>query len=186
MATEAELRPEQPVGPALLAIARDLLGRVALDASKSEAEAIHNFRRAVKRWRAFLRLVEPIAGESALQLRHAARDLARSLAGARDAQAALDALADLSEDYATLTPRTHATVTERLEKLRATAEQATLTASIREKLEELVNASAAGIGQWELDDITFRDIAENLTVGYQRARKAMPRRLDHSDGRGAA
>lgn len=175
MATGAELRPGQPVGTALLAVARDLLTRVGLDQAKSEAEAIHDFRRAVKRWRAFLRLIEPIVGENALQMRHAARDLARSLAGARDAQASLDALADLSGDYATLTPRTHATVTERLEKMRADAEQTTLTSATRDRLQDLLNQSATGIDQWGFEDVRFRDVAQNLTVGYQRARKAMPR-----------
>src|SRR5882672_9996091 len=114
MADEAALRPGQPVGFALLATGRDLLARIGLDDAKAEAHAIHDFRRAVKRWRSFLRLIEPFVGESALQLRHDARDLARSLAGARDAQAALDALADLKEEYATLSPRSLATVTERL------------------------------------------------------------------------
>jgi CHAD domain-containing protein len=175
MAQEAALRPGQPVGPALLAIGRDLLARIGLAEATSEAQAIHDFRRAVKRWRSFLRLVEPFVGEGASQLRHQARDLARSLAGARDAQAALDALADLSEDYATLSPRSLATVTERLEGLRANVEQTTLTAKIRNNLQDVRNQSAAALEQWSLDAVTFRDVAESLTTGYARARKATPR-----------
>jgi len=159
----------------MLAIGRGLLARLGLDEAMSEAEAIHDFRRAAKRWRSFLRLVEPFAGGNALHLRHLARDVAKSLAGARDAQAALDALADLSKDYATLSPRSLATVTARLETLRADAEETTLTAEIRDKLADLQNQSLAGLDQWALDDVTFRDIAESLTTGYQRARKAIPR-----------
>jgi CHAD domain-containing protein len=175
MTEEAALRPGQPVGPALLATGRDLLARVGLNEAKSEAESIHDFRRAMKRWRSFLRLVEPLVGDGVLQLRHAARDMARSLAGARDAQAALDALSDLGGDYATLSPRSQATVTERLKEWRATAEQTTLTPAIRDKLQDLNVQSAAALEQWAFDTVTFRDVAESLATGYQRARRAMPR-----------
>src|SRR6478609_8676023 len=123
MSEDVALRPGQPLGPALSATARELLARVSLDKAGTEAEAIHDFRRAVKRWRAFLRLVEPFVGESARTLRDEARDRARSLAGARDAQAALDALDDLGEDYAVLTPRSLATVTKRIDDMRSSAEQ---------------------------------------------------------------
>ena len=52
-----------PLGPALSVTARELLAKVGLSETGTEAEAIHDFRRAVKRWRAFLRLAEPIVGE---------------------------------------------------------------------------------------------------------------------------
>ena len=42
---------------------------------------MHDFRRAMKRWRALLRLFEPFLGEEARRLRDEARDLARALAG---------------------------------------------------------------------------------------------------------
>ena len=52
-------------------------------------------RKALKRWRALLRLLARPLGEQADQMRSEARELMRALAGARDAQSALDALADL-------------------------------------------------------------------------------------------
>src|SRR6202035_4173480 len=73
-----------------------------------DASAVHEFRKAMKRWRAMLRLYEPLLGETAAQLRVEARDLARELAGTRDARSALDALADLGEE--TLSARTRATL----------------------------------------------------------------------------
>src|SRR6476469_397155 len=102
MSDETALRPGNPIGPALLAIGKQLLGAASLDSEKSEAVAIHSFRRRMKRWRAFLRLLEPVLGDQAVRLRADARDLARKLAGARDAQAALDAIDDLGGDYQAL------------------------------------------------------------------------------------
>jgi CHAD domain-containing protein len=174
MAQEAALRPGQPVGPSLVAIGRELLARIGLEETKAEALAIHDFRRGMKRWRSFLRLIEPFIGEGVLALRHQARDLARSLAGARDAQAALDALADLSEDYATLSPRSLASVTARLEELRAGAEQKTLTEEIRDRMREAQTYATAQLEQWPLDNVTFHDVAEGLSAGFKRARDAVP------------
>jgi CHAD domain-containing protein len=174
MGSDAELRPGQPVGPAVLTLARDLLARLALAEEKAEAEVIHDFRRAAKRWRAFLRLVEPHAGDSALALRHQARNVAQGLATARDAQAALDALDDLREDYATLSPRSLATVTRKLETLRANAEHATLTTPARDSLALLQSRSFAALEHWGLDRLSFHDVATGLRRGYRRARKAIP------------
>src|SRR5512145_1749416 len=94
------LQVDVAVGEGLRAVARDVLAeaRTAIsDPAKSDAEAVHDFRRAMKRWRALLRLLEPFVGEAARRLRDQGRDLSRALAGPRDAQSALDALADLEK-----------------------------------------------------------------------------------------
>ena len=56
---------------------------------------MHDVRKALKRWRALMRLLARPLGEQAEQMRAEARELMRALTGARDAQSALDALADL-------------------------------------------------------------------------------------------
>src|SRR5207344_2250325 len=91
MGDKAALRPGEPVGPALTAIAHDMIaeGRAALASNGGNASAVHDYRKAMKGWRAFLRLIEPFRGREHRWLRAHARDLARQLAGARDAQAAL-------------------------------------------------------------------------------------------------
>ena len=102
------LQVDVAVGEALRAVARDVLAeaRTAIaDPAKSDAEAVHDFRRAMKHWRALLRLLEPFVGEEARRLRDEARDLAHALAGARNAQSALDALADLEKHGLALSPR---------------------------------------------------------------------------------
>src|SRR6266540_4812465 len=112
------VHPDLPVGDALQAVARDILGEahVALtDPGRTNPAAVHDYRKAMKRWRALLRLLGPFLGEIGETLRVEARDLARALAGARDIQAALDALTDLEKAAAELSPRSFAAMRGRLE-----------------------------------------------------------------------
>src|SRR5262249_60050558 len=120
------------VDEALRAVARSILAdaRSAIqDPERAAAEAVHDFRRQMKRWRALLRLLGPYLGPDGKKLRDDARDLARALGGARDAQSALDALADL--DGLDLSKRSLATMRGRIEQLREAAEITTLTAEMR-------------------------------------------------------
>jgi len=137
-----------------------------------DATAVHEFRKAMKRWRAMLRLYEPLLGEEATQLRIEARDLARELAGTRDTRAVLDAIADLGDDQ--LSARTRATLTTRLQAIGSSAEAATLTDELRARLcDALDHAGFITIG-WPLDHVGFAAIADGLTASYARARHAVP------------
>jgi CHAD domain-containing protein len=139
-----------------------------------DATAVHEFRKAMKRWRSLLRLYEPLLGAEAEQLRVEARDLARELAGTRDARSALDALADLAE--APLSERTLKTLRARLEGIGTSAEAATLTDGLRERMRDaLDHASAAAMG-WPLDTVDFAAVASGLAASYGRARRAIPER----------
>src|SRR5258708_19830685 len=113
MGEKAAVYPDLPVGEALKAVARDVLAeaRAALGHDRTDAIAVHDYRKAMKRWRALLRLLEPFLGEEGRQLRVAARNFARELAGARDAQAAMEALEDIAEQKQTaLSPHSFATI----------------------------------------------------------------------------
>jgi CHAD domain-containing protein len=174
MSDDPVLRPGNPIGPALLAIGKDLLNADALDPEKSEAAAIHGFRRRMKRWRAFLRLLEPIVGDEATRLRIEARDLARTLAGARDAQAALDAVADIGGDYEALSPASLAALRSKIEEIRTNAEALTLNDTARDMLRAALSQTADAIEHWPLDDIDFHDISAGLAENYRRARRSVP------------
>jgi CHAD domain-containing protein len=137
-----------------------------------DAIAVHEFRKAMKRWRAMLRLYEPLLGETATQLRVEARDLARELAGTRDARSALDALADLGEEM--LSARTRTTLRSRLEAIGTSAEAATLTDDLRSRMRETLDHAVAAEGGWPLDQVGFASIAEGLSASYGRARDAIP------------
>jgi CHAD domain-containing protein len=138
-----------------------------------DATAVHEFRKAMKRWRALLRLYEPLLGTEAERLRVEARDLARELAGTRDARSALDALADLAD--VPLSERTLAAVRARLEGIGATAEAATLTEALRERMRETLDHAAAAAMGWPLDTVGFAAIADGLAASYARARHAIPK-----------
>jgi CHAD domain-containing protein len=177
MAEKPAVRPDVAVGDALRAIARDVLreARAALDDSaKPDATAVHDYRKAMKRWRALLRLLEPFLGNDGRQLRAEARDSARELAGARDAQSAIDALDDLVENDAKLSPRTIASIRARLEEVRSSAEAATLTQATRTRLRVALDAAEGAIDAWPLDSIGFAAFARELTETYKLARDDAP------------
>ena len=112
-----------------------------------------------------------------------ARDSARELAGARDAQSAIDALDDLVKAGAPLSPRTIASIRGRLEAVRLDAEQATLTQAGRARLITALEArgrNGRGVAarQAELQGARRRDrqdlrahsrrLAEELARGRSR------------------
>src|SRR5205807_9146517 len=102
------LQPDAAIGPALRAIAANILAkaRVALtDPELTNQTAVHDFRRAMKQWRALMRLLEPFIAD-ADSWRREARDHARSLAHARDGAAALNAFDGLADKgIVALSPR---------------------------------------------------------------------------------
>ena len=147
--------------------------RRQVDAPQADdATAVHEFRKAMKRWRAILRLYEPLFGAEATQLRREARDLARELARTRDARAALDAVKDLDKEA--LSARSRATLKRRLQAIGASAEAATLTDDLRLRMRWALDHAAAAEYGWPLDQVSFAAIADGLAASYARARDTMP------------
>src|SRR6202790_1479248 len=184
MGDKPALEPGLAVGEALRAVARDILGeaRAAVeDPAHSDAVAVHEFRRAMKRWRALLRMLEPFIEDDGRRLRTQARDLARSLGGARDGQSALDALDDLAKHGLTLSPRSLATMRGRIEALRQTAESDVLTGDMRLRLTGALAAADSAVERWPLHTLTFADVADRLMLGFRDARRALPRSWSDTD-----
>ena len=176
MQEKPALRPSVAVGEALRGVARDILAeaRAAIeDSTKSDADAVHDFRRAMKRWRALLRLVEPFVGEEARRLRDEARDLAHALTGARNAQSALDALADLEKHGLALSARSIAGLRQRIDGVREAAET-TLNAEMRLRLLAALDGAESALASWPLATISFEAIAGELARGYRAARRLLP------------
>jgi CHAD domain-containing protein len=170
------LRSDLAVGEALRAVARDILveARAAIEKpDKPDAEAVHDFRRAMKRWRALLRLFEPFIGEDGRRLRDEARDLARALTGARNAQSALDALADLERHGLALAPRSVAGLRKRIEEIRLAAET-TLNGDLRLRLASALDRAETAVERWPLHLLTFDNVADQLTRFYRNARATIP------------
>jgi CHAD domain-containing protein len=183
MSDKPALQPDLAVGEALRAVARDILSqaRAAIEApGRADAEAVHDFRREMKRWRALLRLLGPFLAEEGKALRTEARDLARSLGGARDAQAALDGLADLAGHGLTLTPRSLATVRGRIEAIKQAAENTTLNGKERLRLSQALDHAGVSVELWPLQNLTFAEIAARLAGGYRAARRMLPASFDEA------
>jgi CHAD domain-containing protein len=183
MGEKPALEPGLAVGEALRAVARDILSeaRTAIeDPAHSDAVAVHDFRRAMKRWRSFLRMLDPFL-EDGRQLRNEARDLARSLGGARDGQTALDALDDLAKHGLTLSARSLATIRGRIEALRQSAETNVLTGDMRLRLTATLAQAESAVERWPLHTLTFADVAERLALGFRDARRALPRNWSEAE-----
>jgi CHAD domain-containing protein len=177
MGDKPALEPGLAVGEALRAVARDILSeaRAAIeDPAHSDAVAVHDFRRAMKRWRSFLRMLDPFLDDGRA-LRNEARDLARSLGGARDGQSALDALDDLAKHGLTLSARSLASIRGRVEALRQSAETGVLTGDMRLRLTGTLAQAESAVERWPLHTLTFADVADRLALGFRDARRALPR-----------
>jgi len=148
--------------------------RALADPKLSDPEAVHDVRKALKRWRAFLRLLERPLGESADRMRAEARELMRALAGARDAQAALDAMNDLRKAEVPFSATSMATISARLTEMRDAAEAATFTQDMRDRLSRYLDYATLSLDRWPLKAIDFDTVADGLTVTYRRARQLIP------------
>ena len=164
-------------GDGLAAAARSIIAdarRTLTDPKLTEPEAVHEVRKALKSWRALLRLLARPLGEQADQMRAEARELMRALAGARDAQSALDALADLRKTEIPFSPKSMLTIEQRLTAIRDAAEQTSFTKTMRDRLSRYLDYATLSLDRWPLKDIDFDTAADAVTSTYRRARQLLP------------
>src|SRR5258708_1330288 len=164
-------------GDGLAAAARSIIAearRALADPELSEAEAVHEVRKALKRWRALLRLLARPLGEQADQMRAEARELMRAIAGARDAQSALDALADLRKADLPFSPTSTETIRARLIEMRDAAEAKSFTKIMRDRLSRYLDYATLSLERWPLKAIDFDTVTDGLTSTYRRARQLVP------------
>jgi CHAD domain-containing protein len=161
----------------LAALLRDIVasGRKPIETPDiSDAVAVHDLRKALKRWRAILRLIAPMVGDEAELMRIKARDLAREMAVARDGQAAQEALADLGDGLPGLSARSRATIAEKLAQIRADAEAIGLTPAHKARVDDMWSRAAAAIEHWPFERFDHSEAAAQLTVFYRRVCAAIP------------
>lgn len=188
MGDKPAIEPNGLIGEALKAVAHAILAAALTavrDTERPDAVAVHDFRRTMKQWRALLRLLDPFLGDIGRRLQVEARDLARSLSGARDLQAALDALEDLYRVQGSteqLSARSFATMRARIVARRADAESVALPEGQRTRLAAALEGAAAVVDYWPLEALGFPDIARRLAETYGRARRAIPDTLTGQEG----
>lgn len=180
------LVPGRPVGEALRSVATEALVRARAildDPAREPTVTVHDIRRALKRWRALLRMLTPILGDGTVTLREQARDLARKLTAARDAQSSIDAFQDAVEaslgQPVALSPRSVVAIQSRLETLRAQDETAIWNDERRLEMTEYLTAAAFHVTQWDVAAVTFADIADALSATFRRARRSIPKDWEH-------
>jgi len=164
-------------GDGLAAAARSIIAdarRALGDPELADPEAVHEVRKALKRWRALLRLLARPLGDPADQMRVEARELMRSLSGARDAQSALDALNDLRKSDLPLSPTSAETMRARLTEMRDAAEKTSFTKDMRAKLARYLDFATLSLERWPLKAIDFDTVADGLISTYRRARQLVP------------
>jgi len=164
-------------GDGLAAAARSIIAdaRSSLaDSELSDAEAVHEVRKALKRWRALMRLLSRPIGEPAEAMRVEARELMRALSGARDAQSTLDALADLRKADLPFSEKSMETIRGRLNEIKGAAEQTSFTKAMRDRLTRYLDFATLSLDRWPLKAIDFDTVADALTVTYRRARQLLP------------
>jgi CHAD domain-containing protein len=150
-------------------------GRQALsDPELSDPEAVHEVRKALKRWRALMRLLARPLGEQADQMRAEARELMRAIASARDAQSALDALADLRKADLPFSPTSIETIRARLTEMRDAAGATSFTRTLRERLSRYLDYTTLSLERWPLKAIDFETVTDGLASTYRRARQLVP------------
>jgi CHAD domain-containing protein len=176
------LKPGRPVGETLQAIAAHLLSaahEILEDRSLDDKTVVHDIRRAMKQWRALLKLLSPFLADQHQGLRDDARALARKLTVARDAQSAIDgfhdAVAGTYDLPPTLSPQNLVTIYRRLEDLRIEKEAKIWDEETRRQFSDYVAAASYYVSHWQLHPLTFGDLAGRLAETYRRARRALPK-----------
>ncbi len=176
MGDKPALQPKAAIGPVVRAIAGNILAQARMaitDPERSHQDAVHDFRRTMKQWRALMRLLAPFIPDAS-RWRREARDHARSLAHARDSAAALHAFDDLLKKGMVLSERSTATIRGRIEALRGSEEQAVLIPELRDAIVAWLDTAAAAVESWPLDPFDFSAIAGQLASGYRGARRRIP------------
>jgi len=175
-------------GDALAAAARSIIAdarRAVTDLELTDAEAVHEVRKALKRWRALLRLLARPLGDQADQMRTEARELMRALSGARDAQSSLDALADLRKEATktetSFSPTSMATIQQRLTDIKQAAEQTSFTSDMRGRLSRYLDYATLSLERWPIKAIDFDTVADGLIATYRRARQLVPDNWTEAD-----
>ena len=189
MAKKATIGSKHAIGGAVRQAAFDILAaaRAALDNSaRSDAVKIHDYRKAMKRWRAFLRLLESKIPAESKRLRRQARQLARELAGPRDAQSALDALHDIIKNAHPRSSsflRVAARIEAHLQTDRKKQEASRLNDDLRARLIAGLNTATASVERWPLKSMRFEEILQQIAKTYRRARRATPKSWERAPPR---
>ncbi|QIG81353.1 CHAD domain-containing protein [Stakelama tenebrarum] len=157
-------------------IAGDQIGRALrsiADAAEDRAEAVHDVRKRCKKLRGLIRLVRP--GFAGYAPENAAfRDIAKSLAGARDADALIDSYDLVADHYHHQIDRhAIASVRQRLTRDRKALAKEDDSAALLAAARAQLLAARERVRGWAIDGDEVEALRGGLHKSYKRGVKAM-------------
>jgi CHAD domain-containing protein len=188
MSAAYRLEPGESVRSEILRCATAQLDRAVTeltDGVDADPEtAVHAARKAVKKERSLLRLTRgSMDGRQRRRENRALRHAARTLSAARDAEAMLATLDDLSERYAGQLPeRTFEAVRAPLERRRDAQREQLAGSDLPARAAAELAAVHARIDDWELTERGWSVVEGGLRRSYRDGRRAFHRARDHRSG----
>jgi CHAD domain-containing protein len=182
------LEPDEPVRGGLERCAAAQLDRAVselTDRVDADPEAaVHAARKAVKKERSLLRLTRGSIGDRRRRRENRAlRHAARTLSAARDAEAMLATLDELSERYAGQLPeRTFEAVRTPLDRRRDAQREQLASSDLTVRAAAELAAVRARIDEWELTEGGWSVLEGGLRRSYRDGRRAFHRAHDHRSG----
>jgi CHAD domain-containing protein len=166
--------PGVPVADEVRRVARGridhALDELRGDSDSTREEAVHEARKDMKKLRALVRLVRGAIGDELYRAENAAfRDIARHLAGVRDADVMLATLSDLEERFGEL-PGAARRLRPALVAHRFRTSAAALGGSTSPVIASLVQARAR-VEDWPLETDGFDAFIEGFWRSYRRGRR---------------
>ncbi len=138
-------------------------------------EAVHDARKALKKARSLLRLCRGALGGDERRRENAAlRRAGRALSSARDAEAKLQAVDDLSRRFAGRVPQsTFSTMRRHLEADRNPARRRLLESGLTDQVSDELRLVRRRIDAWPLENGGWQALAPGLLRSYRCGREAM-------------
>ena len=168
--------PARP-GEGLRAVLMEEMAAAAGDLQRDppDGQSVHSARKHFKKGRAVLRLLRPRLGKAAARENARLRDFGRSLAGARDAAAMVEALD--RESPGLEHPGDADTIARVRGELAAAAEGDATEAATMDQAADRILAGLAEAGsrvvQWTFPEPGFGLIAPGLETNYRQGRQAL-------------
>jgi CHAD domain-containing protein len=144
-------------------------------------DRVHDMRTSLKKTRALLRLVKPSVGKPARRENRRLRDVARAVAGFRDADVVLDTFDALAKDVPPSRRRHLERPRRRLAAQLRAQRQQLFGDGKDDELRRRLRQRAKRVQRWVPRSGSWRAIGPGLIDEYRRAREAMANAYDSGD-----
>jgi CHAD domain-containing protein len=172
------LKPGRQISHSVRAIGTEQIDRVLskFSASNGKGTAVHEARKSMKRLRALLHLIRPAMPKGAFAESEArVKKIARSLSGARDAQAMLETVRKLEAQPGAANVAGVTAVLSALLQAECGEAERGLNGSGATQLRKLLKEAKASFAGLSLEQDDFAAVTATLETDYRKARRAFRR-----------